>query len=107
MKISETLFYSLLYFFLFLLVAEILAALWTYIKPIRLKLLLGWYAIRHLFLKKVRTQSAQNTAPFTEPATHSDFITLNDLAQPLSAKPKYSRQGTQRKRDKKGRFIKN
>jgi hypothetical protein len=107
MKISETLFYSLLYFFLFLLAAEILAALWKFTKPIRLKLLLGWYAIRHLFLKKVRTQSEPNLAQSTKPEIPSDFITLNDLAQPTSVKPKYSRQGTQRKRDKKGRFIKN
>lgn len=107
MKISEILFYCLLYFFLFLLVAEILAALWKFTKQTRLKLQVAWYAIRLLFFKKVRTPFAQSTAPFTEPETPSGSITLNDLAPLTSAKPKSDQHRTQRKRDAKGRFIKN
>lgn len=106
MKISETLFYCLASFFLFLLVAEILAALWRFTKPIRLKLQVAWYAIQLLFLKKARTPSEPNIQRSTEPEIPSDCITLNDLAQHTSAKPKSGQQRTQRKRDKKGRFIK-
>ena len=106
MKISETLFYCLLYFFLLLLAAEILAALWRFTKPIRLKLQVAWFGIQLLFLKKVRTPSGPNIQRSTEPATPSDSITLKDLALPTSAKPKSGQQRTLRKRDARGRFIK-
>jgi hypothetical protein len=103
----KDIFYFILYFALFLAAAEFLVRLWKFIKQIPSKLRLLWFGIRLLFLKKRTTQSETSLAQYTDTGTQSDFITLNDLAPPTSVKQKSGQQRTQRKRDSKGRFMKN
>lgn len=105
MKFSDLLVYTLVSFALLLLAAELLAGLWKFTKLTLLKLKLAWFVIQPGFLKKTGTQSGQNLPQFTGTGTPCDCITLNDLAQPMSAKQKRGHHSRRQKRDRKGRFL--
>lgn len=102
-------YYVCIYVAILLTVAVFAAECWKYIKltPFLFLKVKSW--IQSLFSKKSATPLKQTNSQFTGILTTLDITTGSETAQPISAKPLYNRSafGKVRKRDSKGRFIKN
>lgn len=102
-------YYVCFYVAVLLTVAVLAGESWKYIKLIPFLLLRAKLWIQSLFSKKSAILSKQTNSQFTGILTISDITTEKETAQPTAAKPLYNRSafGKIKKRDSKGRFIKN
>ena len=67
-----------------------------------------WYKIQYFFSPKKKTPSHLTTQPFTENLTLYDLSNPVPLAPPTSAKPSCNPpKSYSKKRDTKGRFVRN
>lgn len=108
METLQICFYVCCYVAAFLTVAVLAVELWKFIKLTPFLLLRAKLWIHSLFSKKSEIHSEQTSSQFTGILTTLDITSEKETALPTAAKQSFSRSkwAKNRKRDQKGRFLK-
>ena len=108
METLQICFYVCCYVAAFLTVAVLAVESWKFIKLIPFLLVRAKLWIHSLFSKKSEIHSAQTSSQFTGILTTLDITSEKETAPPTAQKQSFNRSkwAKSRKRDPKGRFLK-